>query len=134
MKYLVALFAFVSVSASASYVCFPSKKNEFATDIMNLSVKKTKVSFFEGSLEGVAKFKGIVSEGVDRFVNFEHAVYDDMRKTKPDVLSPDWFGEGYGQMLVQTSMREGAERGRMAIAWCHHWCNYDYFNCVKKGE
>lgn len=119
-----------SLSSFADYKCYPSAKNEFMTDELVLKVGKTKVSFDEASspTRVEATFKNMVGEGVNEFANFEHGDFSPMKRIRNQVPS-DYFGEGSGEMYVSTSILNNSGKGRMAVAWCAHWCHYDYYNC-----
>lgn len=130
---LLALFILSSTSAFADYVCYPSQKNDFATDVMRLNANATKVFFREGSVTGEGTFELRVRRGHNRFVNFDHVLYGAMRMSySPSGQTGEWFGEGYGNMHVEERLLAGADRGRMAISWCRYWCQYDYFLCYSK--
>ena len=125
----VALSLF-SLSSFADYKCYPSAKNEFMAEELILKVNKTKVSFAEvsSSVRGEAALEKMVSEGTDKFVNFEHGLFSPM-KIKASQGTSDYFGEGTGEMYISTTILKNEGKGRMAVGWCRQWCKYDYFNC-----
>ena len=114
-------------AALADYTCLPSKKNEFATDKTLVKISANKVQITEvasssnvGNKTGEARLEG--AGKASRYVTFEHLIFSPLS---------DWFGEGYGQVLVGQDLIAGNAKGRLAIAWCYHWCSYDYFSCYK---
>lgn len=120
----------LSLSSFADYKCYPSQKNEFMTNELILKVSKTKVSFNEVSstTRVEASFQNMVAEGVNKFASFEHGDFSPMKRIRNHVAS-DYFGEGSGEMLIGTSILNNSGKGRMAVAWCAHWCHYDYYSC-----
>jgi hypothetical protein len=124
----------------ADYTCYPSKKNEFATDKIALKVLSNKVritelpsSETEVTRTGEAPFK-VNSKADGKYLTFDHAVYSYIQEVRGNSQSSmrSWFGEGSGDILVGHDVIANEPKGRMAIAWCYHWCTYDYYSCYKK--
>jgi hypothetical protein len=140
-KFLIIFSLFLSGASFADYTCYPSKKNEFAINKIILELSADKVSItevpnseLEGTRVGEALFKGN-AKADGKYLTFDHALYSSIQKVKDSSPSPlsNWFGEGYGEVLVGQDVLANEPNGRMAIAWCYHWCNYDYYSCNKNN-
>lgn len=138
MKALILLTSFFSVTAMAEWTCYPSPKNEFSAKPLSVKVTSKKITIREEGANGYyrvgeAKLQaGAV--GDSRFIQFDANLYSTLELVKASYIPSDhaWYGEGYGQVYFDRALVKGAERGRLAMAWCYHWCNYDYFVCKTK--